>query len=48
MISALLENFSVSQAVQRGNWIGSRAVQSRGDMEGLPFRADLPHTQKAG
>ena len=48
MISALLENLSFSEAVQRGNWIGSRAVQSRGDMEGLPFRTDLPHTQKAG
>jgi len=41
MISALLENLSFAQAVQRGNWIGSRAVQSRGDMEGLPTRADL-------
>ncbi|MGC6370152.1 sugar kinase [Pseudomonas sp. K2I15] len=42
MISALLENLSFSEAVQRGNWIGSRAVQSRGDMEGLPLREDLP------
>ncbi|MFJ2364721.1 sugar kinase [Pseudomonas sp. NPDC087697] len=41
MISALLENFSVPDAVQRANWIGSRAVQSRGDMEGLPTRAEL-------
>lgn len=48
MISALLENLSFSEAVQRGNWIGSRAVQSRGDMEGLPFRTDLPRAQKAG
>lgn len=48
MISALLENLSFSQAVQRANWIGSRAVQSRGDMEGLPLRADLPALQKAG
>ena len=47
MISALLENLSFPEAVQRGNWIGSRAVQSRGDMEGLPFRADLPRAQKA-
>ena len=30
MISALLENLSFAEAVQRGNWIGSRAVQSRG------------------
>ena len=42
MISALLENLSFPEAVQRGNWIGSRAVQSRGDMEGLPTRAELP------
>lgn len=48
MISALLENMSVPEAVQRGNWIGSLAVQSRGDMEGLPTRADLPLFQKAG
>ncbi len=41
MISALLENLSFPEAVQRGNWIGSRAVQSRGDMEGLPTRAEL-------
>ncbi|NCE86775.1 sugar kinase [Pseudomonas sp. Q1] len=47
MVSALLENLSFPEAVQRGNWIGSRAVQSRGDMEGLPFRADLPLAQKA-
>ena len=42
MISALLENLSFPEAVQRGNWIGSRAVQSRGDMEGLPRREALP------
>ncbi len=42
MISALLENLSFPAAVQRGNWIGSRAVQSRGDMEGLPTRSELP------
>ncbi|AIG01378.1 putative sugar kinase [Pseudomonas fluorescens] len=48
LISALLENLSLTQAVQRANWIGSRAVQSRGDMEGLPLRADLPAWQKAG
>ncbi|MEB0045276.1 MULTISPECIES: sugar kinase [unclassified Pseudomonas] len=41
MISALLENHSFADAVQRANWIGSRAVQSRGDMEGLPTRAQL-------
>ena len=42
MISALLENLSFPEAVMRGNWIGSRAVQSRGDMEGLPTRLELP------
>ncbi len=47
MISALLENASFPEAVQRGNWIGSRAVQSRGDMEGLPTRAELPHRSVA-
>ncbi len=41
VISALLENQTVAQAVARGNWIGSLAVQSRGDMEGLPTRAAL-------
>jgi dehydrogluconokinase len=41
MISALLENFSFADAVKRANWIGSRAVQSRGDMEGLPSRAEM-------
>jgi dehydrogluconokinase len=44
VISALLENQGFAQAVARGNWIGSRAVQSRGDMEGLPLRAQLPAT----
>jgi dehydrogluconokinase len=42
MISDLLENHSFAEAVQRANWIGSRAVQSRGDMEGLPTRAEMP------
>ncbi len=41
VISALLENQGFAQAVARGNWIGSQAVQSRGDMEGLPSRAAL-------
>ena len=43
VVSALLENLGFAQAVQRGNWIGSRAVQSRGDMEGLPTRSELNH-----
>ncbi len=41
LISALLENLSLHDAVQRANWIGSRAVQNRGDMEGLPTRREL-------
>jgi dehydrogluconokinase len=41
VISALLENLDFEQATARGNWIGSQAVQSRGDMEGLPTRAAL-------
>lgn len=41
MISALLENHSFADAVKRANWIGSRAVQSRGDMEGLPTRSEM-------
>ncbi|ROM81708.1 2-dehydro-3-deoxygluconokinase [Pseudomonas brassicacearum] len=41
LISALLEGHAITEAVQRANWIGSRAVQSRGDMEGLPTRAEL-------
>lgn len=36
VISALLEGQGFAQAVRRGNWIGSLAVQSPGDMEGLP------------
>ena len=41
MISALLENHRFAEAVKRANWVGSRAVQSRGDMEGLPTRAEM-------
>ncbi len=41
MISALLENHSFADAVKRANWIGSRTVQSRGDMEGLPTRSEM-------
>ena len=39
--SALLEGRSVMEATQRGAWIGARAVQVRGDTEGLPTRAQL-------
>ena len=41
VISALLEGSSVPGAVRRGAWIGARAVQVRGDTEGLPTRAEL-------
>jgi 2-dehydro-3-deoxygluconokinase len=41
LISALLEGLSVPAAVRRGAWIGARAVQVRGDTEGLPTRAAL-------
>ncbi|MDF9757202.1 sugar kinase [Pseudomonas hunanensis] len=43
VISALLEGLPLRRAVARGNWCGSRAVQSRGDMEGLPQRHELDH-----
>lgn len=45
VISALLEDRSVAEAVRRGAWIGARAVQVLGDTEGLPTRAQL---QEAG
>ncbi len=45
LISALLEGKSLTQAVERGAWIGARAVEVRGDTEGLPTRAAL---QSAG
>ncbi|MRT02497.1 sugar kinase [Ewingella americana] len=41
LISALLEGLSLEQAVQRGNKIGSLAVQAVGDSEGLPTREQL-------
>jgi len=41
VISALLEGRDLMRAAARGNWIGSLAVQSPGDMEGLPTRAAL-------
>lgn len=39
--SALLEGRSIAEAARRGAWIGARAVQVRGDTEGLPTRAEL-------
>ncbi|MDX5627591.1 MULTISPECIES: sugar kinase [unclassified Brenneria] len=41
VISALLEEKSMAQAVMRGNRIGALAVQAIGDSEGLPTRAQL-------
>lgn len=40
-ISALLEGKSVNSAVERASWIGARAVEVRGDTEGLPTREFL-------
>ena len=39
--SALLEGRGLFEAARRGAWIGARAVQVRGDTEGLPTRAQL-------
>lgn len=47
VISALLERLDIAQAVDRGNWVGSLAVQSPGDMEGLPTREQLQAQQQA-
>jgi len=41
VVSALLEGQAMADAVRRGAWIGARAVQVRGDTEGLPTRAEL-------
>jgi 2-dehydro-3-deoxygluconokinase len=41
IISALLERKTLSQAVSRGNKIGSLAIQVIGDSEGLPTRSAL-------
>lgn len=41
VISALLEGRALPDATRRGAWIGARAVQVRGDTEGLPTRAEL-------
>jgi sugar/nucleoside kinase (ribokinase family) len=41
VISALLEGATLEQAARRGAWMGARAVQVRGDCEGLPTRAAL-------
>jgi 2-dehydro-3-deoxygluconokinase len=41
VISALLEGLSLDAAAARGNAIGARVVQFRGDCEGLPNRLQL-------
>ena len=41
VISALLEDASLEKATRRGAWLGARAVQVRGDCEGLPTRPEL-------
>lgn len=41
VISALLEKLPLRRAVERGSWIGARAVQVLGDTEGLPTREEL-------
>lgn len=41
VISGLLEDLSINQAVLRGNAIGSLAVMVRGDAEGYPTRNQL-------
>ena len=41
VISGLLEQLPFRKAVQRAAWMGARAVQVRGDTEGLPTRDAL-------
>ncbi len=41
VISALLEGLTPADAAARGNAIGARVVQFRGDCEGLPTRSQL-------
>lgn len=41
VISGLLDGLAVPDAVRRAAWIGARAVQVRGDTEGLPTRSEL-------
>jgi 2-dehydro-3-deoxygluconokinase len=47
VISALLEGRAVGDAVARGNWIGSLAIQVIGDSEGLPVREALEQHEAA-
>lgn len=48
VVSALLENKSLIQAVKRGNLLGSLAVQVAGDNEGLPTRKQLLQYEMEG
>jgi 2-dehydro-3-deoxygluconokinase len=41
VISGLLEGQPLNRAVERGAWIGARAVQVMGDTEGLPSLREL-------
>lgn len=41
VITGLMENLSLKDAVQRGNAIGAIQVMSRGDNEGLPYSEQL-------
>ena len=41
LISALLAGRGIAAAVRRGAWIGARAVQVRGDTDGLPTQREL-------
>src|SRR6218665_591118 len=44
LISARLEGLAWPLALQRANWVGAQAIQVLGDMEGLPYRHQLPAT----
>lgn len=41
LVSGLLESLPLLEAVRRAAWMGARAVQVRGDTDGLPSRAEL-------
>jgi len=41
LVSGLLEALPLLAAVRRAAWMGARAVQVRGDTDGLPTRAEL-------
>jgi sugar/nucleoside kinase (ribokinase family) len=42
LVSARLDGLGWAEALQRANWIGAQAVQTLGDVDGLPVRAGLP------